>query len=156
VSVPATPGARMSRVTPKDAGLGLPPTRLSTVSFQADRVVSRNGDITVIFDSPPAVLLRAERSRQGRIERHRRSRGAFRTATLWGLGLAEGVLVVGGLGVLLSCWFVAGSGAATDRAYLGIALVFAGALVAVPATALIGQRGARGSSAPPRGRHRRS
>lgn len=154
VLVTTMPGARMAPVTPKETDLGQAPARVPAEPSHGNQVVSSSGEITVIFDTPPALVRRGEAPRPAAVERHRRSIGAHRTAGLWLLGLAEAVFVVGGLGVLLSCWFVRGSAAATDRAYLGIGLVFAGALVAVPATALIGERAHHGRGSHAKGRHR--
>jgi hypothetical protein len=140
---------------PQQADVGQAPDRLSVESPQANRVVSSNGEIVVIYDGPPSHFRLDDNLAPDSAEPHRRSSSPARIATAWVLGLAEGVLIVGGLAVLLSCRFVDAAVAATHRAYLGIGLIFAGALIAVPATALIGERAGHHRGRRAKGRHRR-
>ena len=139
---------------PKQADLGQVPGRLSVESPQPNQIVSSSGEIAVIYDGPlPHVHLDVRRL-PGTAAQHRRLGSPVRRATMWVLGLAEGVLCVGGLAVLVSCRFVDDAVVATHRSYLGIGLVFAGALLSVPASALIGSRAADDAGSRPRGRHR--
>src|SRR5450631_2289101 len=125
---------------PQQADVGQAPGRPSVQSPQANQVVSSNGEIVVIYDAPPSHFRLEDTLAADSAEPRRRSGRPPRKATAWVLGLAEGVLIVGGLAVLLSCKYVEDAVVATHRAYLGIGLIFAGALIAVPATALIGER----------------
>jgi hypothetical protein len=140
---------------PQQADVGQAPERLSVQPPQANQVVSSNGEIVVTFDGPPSHFRLDDTVAPDSAEPRRRSGSPARNATAWVLGLAEGVLIVGGLAVLLSCRFVDDSLAATHRAYLGIGLIFAGALIAVPATALIGERAGHNRGRRAKGRHRR-
>jgi hypothetical protein len=142
-------------VSPKQADLGQVSGRLSVGSQQASQIVSSNGEIAVIYDGPMPHVQVGDRRVPGAAGSHRRAAGPARTVTMWALGLAEGVLLLGGLAVLVSCRFVTDAATATDRAYLGIGLVFAGAVLSVPASALIGNRAVDVRDSRSTGRHRR-
>jgi hypothetical protein len=142
-------------VSPKQADLGQVSGRLSVESQQANQIVSSNGEIAVIYDGPMPHVQVGDRRVPGAAGSHRRAAGPARTVTMWALGLAEGVLCVGGLAVLVSCLLVHDAATATDRAYLGIGLLFAGAVLSVPASALIGNRAVDVRDGRSTGRHRR-
>jgi hypothetical protein len=127
---------------------------LSVELPQAYGVVSSNGEIAVIRDSPLIVYFDAPTPSDA-AEPWPGAGSPAGKAAMWVLSLVEAGLLVAGLAVLVSCRFVDDAVAATHRSYLGMGLLFAGAFLAVPAIALIAERAGQGSGRAQKGRHRR-
>ncbi len=101
-------------------------------------IIDDRPEVVVLDDRPALVTVPVATSRADRRPR-RRGLGLW-GAAVWTLGVAEGILIVGGLLVLYSCRFLTSDQLAQRRADLGIAMLLAGAFLSVPATVLIAER----------------